>query len=372
MITRRRDDGFSLVEILVAMFIFAIGVMGVLSMFPVAMKMGSDAIGNMRAIGIGRSGIAQTQFDCSASVYEIGTLIPASDSDAICSVAFAGDRSGWFLTTLAPGDPPGAAHEHCRLIVYGPAGSNAVTVYPPWNQIPEPDTKFVVTRLGLPDILADAEPRDGYVGEWTTDGFRAGWLNPNMDDLDVASWSCSWNPPVIPAGPLMDHPGYFVLFTSGPASGRILRILEHNPDPINGDEFVCEGLDAESMRIEAAKRPIDGGLYNYKARNATTFRILGTASPFCTFHPASDRAYSINSFGVPRAGVLQAYSDVHFVGDAERFTSEYSSVMIYGAADTDGLVEVVALTFRNYDSALPVFENKRAAGYITGYINRPH
>lgn len=371
---RRYTEAFSLIEILVAMFIFLIGILGVLSMFPVAMNSAGKTMGAMRALTLGRSAIAQMRLDC-ALPYEIGTLTAASDTDAVCSTIFSEDWAGWFLTTLAPpadsDSPPGPAHQHCRILVSAPLGDNRISVYPAWNPMPDPNTEFVITRFGLPDPMTESESRYGYVREFTPSGFRAGKLRDNSDDIDPKSWPSLWESPVIPAGLYPEHPGYFVLFTSGQASGRILPIDKHNPDPINGDELVCDGLEPELMRVDAAKRAADGGLYEYKAQNATSFVILGTLSAVCTFHPHPNREYRINSFGRFGVGEIQTYPDIYFAGNEERLASEYSSIMIFGSADTDSAVEVYNLTFRNYDHARPISKNKRALGYLAAYLKRP-
>ena len=69
----RRSAAFSLIEILIAMFIFLIGILGVLSMLPVAMSSAARSIGQVRANILAQSVLAQLTADCRVH-YVRGTV----------------------------------------------------------------------------------------------------------------------------------------------------------------------------------------------------------------------------------------------------------------------------------------------------------
>ena len=216
-------------EILIALFVFLIGILGVLSMFPVAMSSAGRAIGEVRANLLAQTALAQLTSDCTVP-YEQGTaednssVPPAPDNrwtrqEQLKRSSSESDWSGYYVTLL---DGPGQWQS--RLITgIDPTDNTILQVYPPWTPLtvpvsyppgtdtwvapgdlsdPDdyPDQRYVVTRLGLPDPPAyAAAPREGFVRMFaagTTDTFHAGLAagtaaDSAIDPLDTtnSNWS---------------------------------------------------------------------------------------------------------------------------------------------------------------------------------------
>ena len=155
---RRGSTGFTLIEVLIAMFIFMLGILGVMSMFPVAMRTASIAMGEMRGNTLGRSALAQLSSDCSVP-YETGQAA-ASTSNTVVRPAppapVTDARAGYYVT-LTGG--PGAGQS--RLITADDL--TTITVNRDWSAMPawsapEAGDSYIITRMGLPDPPLPAPP----------------------------------------------------------------------------------------------------------------------------------------------------------------------------------------------------------------------
>ena len=157
----------TLVEILIALFVFMIGVLGVLSMYPVAMYTAGQSMGQMRANILARSALAQINTDCQA-VIEQGVAQASSASTLVREAGQTLDRSDHFVTLIS-----GPGKWQSRLIT-GSAGTT-LDVCPDWDPVwdvagaaewtgPAAGDQYVVTRLGLP------APRRGVVNATGTSG----------------------------------------------------------------------------------------------------------------------------------------------------------------------------------------------------------
>jgi len=203
-ITRARArGGFSLVEILIAMFIFMFGILGVLSMFPVAMSSAGRSIGRVRANIVAQSVLAQLQVDCRVAI-ETGTAVSVGvDADLAdpdghyleTNLADVDNKwNGYFITITS-----GARKGTTRLIWDTTAANNRLYVSPRWNPDPTAETPdFVITRMGLPSL-----PR-GTLSEDAVDGGDVIRTNVTWNDNQ-------WN-------------GYYIEILDGPAAGEIRQI----------------------------------------------------------------------------------------------------------------------------------------------------
>jgi hypothetical protein len=136
---RRSASALTLIEILIAMFIFLVGCLGVLSVFPVAMKNAGDVLGEMRANTLAQSVVGQTTADCRVN-FELPTTGPAqantnpplTPNTFVRLTAATIPKNEYFVTML---DGPGRGQS--RFIASGDTGSATVpmNVSPPWTAV---------------------------------------------------------------------------------------------------------------------------------------------------------------------------------------------------------------------------------------------
>ena len=152
--TRQHADAFSLVEVLIALFVFMFGILGVLAVFPVAMNSASKTIGQVRAGVLAQSAIAQLQADCRVPFMEVtATNVGTNTVDCALGTVVLDDLWNGYFITLSTGD----ARWQCRMIVdteadEGGLGFDRITVCPAWDQQPLVGNEFVITRMGLPSL----------------------------------------------------------------------------------------------------------------------------------------------------------------------------------------------------------------------------
>jgi len=221
-IRRRSAAGLSLVEILIALFVFLIGILGILAMFPVAMDSAGRAIGEVRANVLAQAALAQLTSDCRLP-YETGGVdatAPPSPQEELKRAKSTTDWSGYYVTVRIDVPDPDPDTWQCRLITgIDSTDETILKVYPPWTSFsvgawtwtaPTPNDQYVITRLGLPDppdrrfpTTKPAYFREGFVRMFkagTTDTFHAGVATgPAADDL-IAPIDSAYDPDG--AGPL--------------------------------------------------------------------------------------------------------------------------------------------------------------------------
>jgi hypothetical protein len=181
--TRRRSaSALTLIEILIAMFIFLVGGLGILSLFPVAMNNAGRVLGETRGNIIAQSVVAQLTADCrvnfelpttGSAVANTTTYTPSSTT--LTRQIASTSKNQYFVTLL---DGPGRGQS--RFITNDPGGTGPITVAPAWTQVAVadangnllgtpwnepgdrgdlfPNQHYSITRMGLPE-------RPLYVGE---------------------------------------------------------------------------------------------------------------------------------------------------------------------------------------------------------------
>jgi hypothetical protein len=152
--TRRRSaSALSLVEILIALFVFLVGSLGVLAVFPVVMNNAGRVIGETRGNMLSQSAVAQLTADCRVNFELPGTGSPLAVAPATAtttptttlvrlpSTAYPAvptapaPRPGYFVTLL---DGPGRGQS--RFIVSDSGGwGSTITVAPAWTPVQTTD-----------------------------------------------------------------------------------------------------------------------------------------------------------------------------------------------------------------------------------------
>jgi Tfp pilus assembly protein PilV len=150
----------TLTEILIALFVFLMGILGVLSLFPVAMRTASNAMGAVRGNSLSASMLAQIQADAHAVFYEgdgevdnetVNTAAATTTTTLVANSTpgwTVDDWQGYFVTITDSVN--GAGKYQSRLITTNT--DDTLTVSPAWDIIPQDLDTFVITRLGLPSM----------------------------------------------------------------------------------------------------------------------------------------------------------------------------------------------------------------------------
>jgi hypothetical protein len=143
---QRRDAALTLIEILIAMFIFLVGGLGVLSLFPVAMNNAGRVLGETRGNILAQSVVAQLTADCRVN-FELpttGSAVAGTTSFSATTITrqpattypsppnlVPTSKIGYFVTLL---DGPGRGQS--RFITGDSGGwGTALTVTPAWTQV---------------------------------------------------------------------------------------------------------------------------------------------------------------------------------------------------------------------------------------------
>lgn len=461
LFNRRSVRGFSLIEILIAMFVFLVGVMGVLSIFPVAMSNAGRSVGEVRATILGQNVISQITADTQAE-YEKGLCaFNSGQANGLKrKISASTDMTGHFISLTS-----GPGRGQSRIIWQDDL--TTMTVVPDWTQVidgaktwtgpgdPEfaADTdSYIITRLGLPwdGAVTDSRLRSRYVRRIDGNSIYAGVenLTTTPPRVDAYNWPSIWTLPAPPVGygasggsassvacssaSWSDHdpalrgnlvtitvdgtvngpavgqvrwitdnigstlyvwpdwdgepdnwnlasvevrsaPGYFLVVTSGRASGRIFPITGFATDA-DGDKITCAGAKFSSIGVKAALDK-DGAPLS----NADSFLVIGSSTAggglttMLTAFPVVDtRNYVFNSFGRRNTIERQVGQDIFKRDAAEKEASDFDFVAVLSAPDVQGgPVRADVFVFRNYDSARTPDKNQRAVGYMTGYIGRP-
>jgi len=211
--TRRRSaSALTLIEILIAMFIFLVGGLGILSLFPVAMNNAGRVLGETRGNIIAQSVVAQITGDCKCPYFS-GTVATVTAG----TLTFSGTlppmvKPGYFVTITSGSD------EGQSRIIWQING-NVLSVCPDWSPLPQPAPtppatapiadSFIITPLAMPWYPVYQVDQSGTVSGLFSVSGNAITANPSTGNVWRAS---QWD-------------GYSVIFTSGNCKGISRSIL---------------------------------------------------------------------------------------------------------------------------------------------------
>ena len=162
---RRMAAGLTLIEILIALFIFMVGSLGVLSVFPVAINTAGRVIGETRGNILAQSVVAQLTADCRVN-FELPTTgsalagtTPVPTNTQLLRQPVTSypnnptpgiSKNQYFVTLL---DGPGRGQS--RFITSDPgAWGSTITVAPPWTPVTVTDNINAPIQWTAPGSLA--------------------------------------------------------------------------------------------------------------------------------------------------------------------------------------------------------------------------
>jgi len=335
--------GFSLVEILIAMFVFLVGVLGVLAAFPVAMDAAGRSIKSTRGDVVAQMAIDQLDCDLQTGLY--ASRCAATGPSALTAVgtpAWNTDDGGEWKDMFVRITRGAGAHANSPKRITGNAAS-VLTIYGAWTTMPDTTSYFEIRRY-LP-----AEPKDDKacrVGTIATLEDEDTITAKDAGGTDIAAW-------VNPDGHAYtsgDPPRYFFLVTSGRAAGRI---------------FLITGTSSGQLTLE------DADLEDGDVRVGDGFAIIGNnatveGSPALVSLPD-------NHFG--KTGHTQTLPDPASPKDSAEniYSAEYSYACIVSdmkVGDMDDVLRVDVLVFRNYDKTKTPGKNRKPVAWRVAYLDR--
>jgi len=368
MMTNSNKTGFTLIEILIALFVMAVGIIGVMSAFPVGIEATREAVDNAMVCIIGKSAIDQMQvymntseiFDSRPGVYK--RYYTASSGSGGHTVAFvqSGGRpvsanynanfTGFYLNILYG---PGTG----RVMRISSASGNMFSLDgsdPPLPNLNEM-TKFTVTRYGFPHTWSPIRvARVSSVGGGSV-GVRSILRRGNLG-WRGGEWRGTGR-----------NVRFYCMFTSGPAKGRVYQVTSN-------------GSNSVSLRTGRRSLAEDD-----RVRVGDTILIMGTRDirP-CTYPPNFGQS-TLSSWGTPPT--VQYYLSQNQADQPDGIvrTSLYSWVCIIsdaggpqpaptgnippaGAARLDVIVyKGYSLSGTNRWRELP--SQPASIGYVTAYVS---
>ncbi len=210
---RTYEAGFNLVEILIAMFIFSIGVLQIMAIFPIAIQSGSKAINQVEGHLLGQTALAVFQYELITPL--AGDVVAAGSTST--SIVAAGSPGwdpdqwpGYFVTALMPGT---AGRETAPI--GADIDSDGDTLSTVLSAAPVASSNFSITRRAWPPAGTTLDIRECRVGDFDTASRRILAEYPKghpNEDSPVTGWAVNrWQ----------DH---FVIMLSGRAEHKIYRI----------------------------------------------------------------------------------------------------------------------------------------------------
>jgi len=163
---RCRHAGFNLVEVLIAMFIFGLGVIQVLAMFPVAIYSGAQAVNQVEGHLLGQTAQAILLYEMNTTLFS-AMATAASNYAYIESATPLGGDNRWQVAFNYLYSPPalpseerwGYSHYYVTIVSGRCAGetrritgntSTRLNVSPNWTDAPDATSRFRITRYALP------------------------------------------------------------------------------------------------------------------------------------------------------------------------------------------------------------------------------
>ena len=347
-----RQGGFNLLEILLALAIFSVGILEVLAVFPAAVVNGARATREAQARLLQRTAMAELQYQLRVSFAE-GT-VGAYAAPTLTAQGAPGWTPGqWtgFCVTITNRLSTSGQLQCARitgntantLTLAGAAGLQVLT-----------GDRFRITELALP-AATEAETARVYRVTRVHDTERHTLLAETAAGASPAWPDDRWNAATA---------RYFIVFNTGEAKDRVYRIA----DTRLGNELVCNAYAANPADFIA-----DG------VRTGDEFIIIGC--------DRSAVRVPNETFGV--SGSRQTTPPPHLrvpVWDAARSAwvepeQTYSYVVVVSDAGYDPdpaqagdedltLNRVDVFVYHRYDDALPPERNKRPIGHFVEYLGR--
>ena len=277
-VRKQLTAAFTLTEILIAMFILSMGILGIMSLFPVGLDATNRAINNQVVYLAGQTAAAQV--NCMVNVSEIfdyrnrqpcfrvyNATATSISFDATYPWAsggsqlqwqqpFAGSvsRNGYYLR-MTSGSWAG------QFAKITSTGSNSIGVT--WLTLglstpPEPGSTFVVTKWALP--RTPGSPRAARVVSAGGSSITA----KRPDCPENLTWSPNWTPGEFNPPSVAVDGRYFVVFTSGMAKGKVVLLMSNTENTLS----VTPGA------FSATESSTDW--FSSRVRLNDTFLILGT------------------------------------------------------------------------------------------------
>jgi len=314
-------------EILIALFIFMLGILGVMSMFPVAMHTAGMAMGETRGAALARSALAQITADCRAAYYR-GLVGAVNTDDTLTAQGTpnwnADQWRGYFVTIVGDGAGGQAATQwQSRLIVRNTA--NTLTVCPDWNPRPDIGDDFIVTRLGLPAL-----PR----------GEIAATNVPNAGETFLTVPNVSWDDD--------QWNGYTLLMLTGAAAGEQRLITDTRaPDTLDfASAWEAATLPVAGDRFAIInKQPRDGFIREIPNATGNIVRLGRADSAYDDVDPLQWSAENYQLLPVPVAlpnnGTCTGGTANTLVGDTSAAAWRGRLVLITGDNPRSGQLRLV-------------------------------
>ena len=383
--------GFTLIEILIALFIFMIGVLGIFAVIPVAMDQSARAVRKTRGQIMAQYAVASLVYDLQAALPFYKGALAANVSSGATSFQAAGSP-GWSGQWSSPYHAlitSGAGRGAIRGISSNTA--DTLTVTAGWPDLGQGDKFEVVYYEGMAIGGGAANELKISTNPWTADQWKDLYVSIiagcgmgqarriTGNGTDTLTVSRPWtvapttasrfrvaavaldaiNQETSPRdGTVMSDPtdntittdqnglsfdttngDFFILITSGRAAGTVCKLTG-----VTGGNVIVTTAGAK--------------LQTRGLRAGDTYYIVGNRTGVYS--------YPGNHFGTPNTP--QTAPDPSFPD-----RPEYRYVIVFsdpGAVRTGSLspVRVDALVFRNYDNAKLPSKNKKAAAFVTAYV----
>jgi len=365
------EGGFTLLEILIALFVMSVGIVGVLALFPVGIEASREAMDNMMVSIIGESAIDQMQiymnvsqiFDSRPGVYKrYYTAVSTGDTSSVSFIQEGGrppyvtengaNFAGFYLRVLS-----GTGAGRVALIT----GASGTTFNVMWTgrglSAPALDStsKFVVTRYGFPTT-----PKPVRVARVTSVGGNS---------VTVESVYRPGRSPEGWSGGVWGR-GYYVIFTSGFARGKIYEV---------------KGNTGSSISMETGSRSLEE---DDRVRRGDTLMVLGNDDVLPTYPPNFGKTTIERRWGIRVPPIIYYYTSPRQADEDPDIVKSalYGWAAIISTADAPpgggatGVATACAsarvdiIVFKNYamsgtNTWYPLSEQPPAIGYVTAYIS---
>lgn len=316
----RGEAGLTLIEILIALFIFMVGAVSIFALVPVGMDQATRTLEQRRANVIAQWALTtlESETEPQAPLFR-GVVASSTDNSATVSPNPGWPDDHWqgrhAVAVLPDGSKQSGeidSNTADRLNIAGTWGAN-----PPAG-----------SRINIVPYYEERARRSSIAAEVAATTLLV--TDPDLHvDFDQAA---------------ADTGNYFILITSGRAKGRICLLTGVDEPAAGSQRLTASGADFAADRVRAGD----------------SFVILGNSSGFLSWPE--------NEFGT--AGEEQTAPDPSNPASDFRFVVIFSDPGALGAGAFHP-VRADVLVFRIYDNGSPPDRNRRAAAIRTAYIPMP-